>query len=285
MTRQEFINVLLPLIIQDGADRATADRIVEMKTTSELGLLYARFVREGRIKLPTPTVTQADADQAARHAAQQLETIRDQHAEALSRARAERNADAILFKHRQDMDREPQRQTEAAASLARDRAAFDQAAKQLRSFARNDANFHLCRRVLGGGNVSVQLISEGIASGALQLSKITQTELDEYRAADVEQRNRRLLDMPIHELKREVRREQAENRATASQRESNELLEEMRVRDLQVNLPPLPTHDQSGVLIDANYLKKLCNIDLPKYKHWLRRFGGYALTLRLQGRT
>jgi hypothetical protein len=262
MTRQEFINVLLPAIIRSGADRATADRIIEMKTTSELRILHARFIREGRIQLPTPTVTQADVDQAAQDAELELETIREQHRERLSAQRAERDADRILFQRQQYLDREPQRKAQAEQALAHDKTAFNDAAKVLRSFSPNsEANFNLCRQVLGEGNVSAHLISEDVASGALQLSKITQAELDEYRAEDVQAANRRLLDMNPLELKAEIRRETQ--------------------ADSYAGYPDMPMVNSDGTKLDSRFFRRATAAEIRTY---VRRYGNVQVTDAIRNR-
>jgi hypothetical protein len=102
MTRQEFINVLLPAIIRDGAGRATADRIIGMKTTSELSILHARFIREGRIKSTAPSVTDQDVEAERQRGEREIEQLREHYQERAAIVRANREADRLEFCRQQD---------------------------------------------------------------------------------------------------------------------------------------------------------------------------------------
>jgi hypothetical protein len=74
------------------------------------------------------------------------------------------------------------------------------------------------------------------------------------------------------------------NVAAASEKQNREALEAQQQRDQDHGgYPPLPTHDQTGAVLDAQWLKRCCNLDTPKYKFLLRRYGAAQLTARLRG--
>jgi hypothetical protein len=282
MTRQQLINVVLPLIIQDTKDRATADRIIEMKTTSELGILYARFIREGRVQPPTPAVTHAEVEAERIKGEQELQRLRDELEMDQALAVEARIMEAEKFRKQQYLDQEPQRKAEAEAVLARDRAAFGDAAKLLCSFTPNsEANFNLCRQVLGEGNVSIHLISEGIASGALQLSQITQTELNEYRAEDVSRRNADLKAMDIPTLKAEVRRESTERAKHHHEQETDRVLAAQQQADSYVGFPEMPLVNSDGVKLDSLFFRRATAATIRVY---LRRYGNAQITNAIRNR-
>jgi hypothetical protein len=170
-----------------------------------------------------------------------------------------------------------------AAQEQADKRTFLDGYNTLRSFSNNMANWNVVHSTLGPG-FRVYDLEQALASNAISLSKPSQAEIDSWANQDIARRNAELKAMDIPTLKKEMLREQAENRAATNQREENALLEDMRQRDAQLNLPPLPTHDQNGVEISAAYLKRLLNTDMARYKYFLKRWGGYAMTLRLQGR-
>jgi hypothetical protein len=192
---------------------------------------------------------------------------------------AERAAAWWLHQRQKEQAEAPQR----AAQVVRDKKVFLEAYQTLRSFKNDAANWNIVSSTLGPG-FTVYDVQQAVASNAIQLSKPGQAEIDQWAQDDIERHNERLLSMSVPELKQEMVREQTASRAASSGREENQMLEEMRVRDAQMRLPPLPSVDQNGKPIDSRYLKTLCNTDIGKYKFWLKKYGGYALTLRLQGR-
>jgi hypothetical protein len=286
MTRDKYLEALLPGVRESivhfvGAERERRARaMLEQYTTNELAIMYSKQVAARAIKPPTPAVTHAEVEKGERiKGERERQKLRDQHEMNQALDAEARIMEVEKFRKQQFEQQAPQR----AAQLAEDKQTFIKAYNRLRSFTNNEANWNLVISTLGSG-FSVYDLEQAILSNAIQLSKPTQDEHDNWTRQDVAHRNAELKAMDIPTLKKELLREQTANRVAATQREENGMLEEMRLRDLQMNLPPLPTHDQNGHVIDATYLKRLCNTDLPKYKHWLRRFGGYALTLRLQGR-
>src|SRR6267142_122801 len=69
--------------------------------------------------------------------------------EELLRINAERAANKTLFELQRAREREPQRKAEAERQDKQDRATFNDAARTLRSFGLNEANFSVIRSTLG----------------------------------------------------------------------------------------------------------------------------------------
>src|SRR2546426_8588019 len=67
----------------------------------------------------------------------------------LIRIQVEREATRIWHQYEMQQAREPQRKAEAKAQLAQHRQTFADAAKTLRSFTVNEANFNVVRQTLG----------------------------------------------------------------------------------------------------------------------------------------
>jgi hypothetical protein len=208
----------------------------------------------------------------------ELETLREQHREKLAVRHAEQDADWLLFQRQKSEAEAPQR----AAQQQADKKTFLDGHNTLRSFSNNKANWNVVSSTLGPG-FRVYDLEQALVSNAIQLSKPGQAEIDQWAQDDVERHNKRLLSMSVPELKQEMLREQTASRAASSQREENQLLEEMRQRDVQMNYPPLPSH-HNGVEVNSAFLKRLCNTEIGKYRFWLKKFGGYQLSCRLMGR-
>jgi hypothetical protein len=281
MTRDEYLEALLPAARQTithfvGAERERrAKAMLDECTDNELSLMYAKQVASGSIKPKTPAMTDAYVEAVRLQGEAELEALREQHRDKAAAQMAEQAADYWAFQQQV----EPQRKLEAEAVLARDRAAFDDAAKILRSFSRNQANFNLCRQVLGDGNLSVHLIGEGVASGLLQLSKITQTELDEYRVDDVKAANRRLLDMDPLELRAEMIREQQRRAFITHEQETKRIAEAERNADSHMDYAELPQQLPDGTKLDSLFFRKAKTETL---KFYIRKFGPYQVSDRIR---
>ncbi len=124
--------------------------------------------------------------------------------EKLLQIEAERAADQALHKLHVQRIREPQRRAEAKAQLEQDRATFNDAAKTLRSFGLNEANFSVIRSTLGP-NFTTYSIQQALASNALNLSPPTQQEQDEWTRQDIKAHNTALLNADIPTLRKLAR--------------------------------------------------------------------------------
>jgi hypothetical protein len=228
MNRTELAKILLPMIARvECINVKTAERVIEEKTTNELSLLYNKYLNEGHFQRPAPPVTAADVQAERERGEAALANLRDRHAEALSRKRAERNADALIFQRQQYEADSPRRQQE----LAKAQQAIVDAHATLRTFALNDANISLLLSVIDPANVSAHTISQAIASDAVNLAPPTAAEKAQWAQDDIAAHNARLCGLNPLELRVELKKEQAANRAAQGQREENLMLEEMRLRD------------------------------------------------------
>jgi hypothetical protein len=154
-----------------------------------------------------------------------------------------------------------------------DKQTFVEAAKTLR-FGVNDANFNLTRQLLGPG-FSQHAIQQALSSNALQLSRPTQEELDQWAAQDIEAHNEALLKADPVTLRALARQESADNRAQEQQQQANESFEATKRRDEATGFPPLP----------ADITKEqIRNASVERLKYWVKRFGNHQINLRLNGR-
>jgi hypothetical protein len=213
--------------------------------------------------------------------AEAVTKLRKQHAdnieqieERVLRAQAERAVDFAMFQR----SREPQRKAAETAQLGLDRQTFADAAKTLRSFAVNEANFNVIRQTIGSG-FSVFAIQQALSSNALQLSPPTQQELDQWESERIEQHNEALQNLDPDQLRARVRQEASESRAAAVQQEADRQLAAATARDAVLGFPPLPTHWQ-GHQLDASFIR---TCDVPTQKLLNKRFGPAQLEARLRG--
>jgi hypothetical protein len=211
---------------------------------------------------------------------QELNKLREHYRDKAAARQAEVDADRWEFQRQQEEAYRPQRQRD----LAKARQIIVESQLVLRSYSLNEANISLLLSVIDPPNMSLYAISQAIDSHAVSLTPPTSEEQEAWRLADIEQHNRELQELSIPELKRRVR-ERSVNVAAASEKQNREALEAQQQRDQDHGgYPPLPTHTPEGQPIDAQFLKKMCNTDLPRYKFYLKKYSASALTARLQGR-
>ena len=285
MTRDEYLEALLPAARQTithfvGAERERRARaMLDECTDSELSLMYAKQVANGSIKPQTPAVTHFHVEEERIKGEQELDQLREHYRDNAAARLADMDADRWLFQQQQEEAYRPQRQKE----LVKARQIIIESQAILRSYSLNEANISLLLSVIDPANMSLYAISQAIDSHAVSLTPPTSEEQEAWRLADIEQHNRELQELSIPELKRRVR-ERSVNVAAASERQNREALEAQQKRDADSGeFPRLPTHDQTGAVLDARYLKTLCNTDIGKYKFWLKKYGAAQLTARLQG--
>jgi len=286
MTRDEYLEALLPAARQAtthfvGTERERRARaMLDECTDSELLVMYNKQVVSGSIKPHTPALTHEQVERERLRGQQELLKLREDYAEKLAIRRAEEDADRILFQRAAYEADAPVRKQ----ALIRAREVIKNAQAALRNFALNEANVNVILSALGT-DLSVYEISQAIDSHAVSLTPPTSEEQEAWRLADIERHNRELQELSIPELKRRVREERSVNVAAASEKQNREALEAQQQRDQDYGgYPPLPTHTPEGQPIDAQFLKKMCNTDLPRYKFYLKKYSASALTARLQGR-
>jgi hypothetical protein len=246
MTRQEIIDVFL--IRAASSERDELRRILEKMTWAELEQAYDVIQVRTRLEATNEKLAQIAVDSAAE---------RIWHEEGIRLAR------------------EPQRKAEATRQLAKDHKTFMQAAKTLRSFALNEANFNVIRSILGP-NFTEYSIQQGLAN-VLQLSPPTQKELTEWERERIEQENLRLQAMSIPELRKLAREAGARGPAAP------ELDQVQKVRTAsQPQFEPLPStilYKGGEELLDRDFLLRGCDKDF--YKYLLNRYGSVQLTARI----
>jgi hypothetical protein len=205
--------------------------------------------------------------------------------ERLLEIQAERAADKAMFELQKRTDREPQRKREEEQQLSVDRETFADAAKTLRSFALNEANFTVIRSVLGP-NFTTYSIQQAIGSNALELSPPTQQEQDEWARQEIEAHNLRLLNTDIPTLRKLAREAGAQ---IATRPAVPQLDETQRVRQAErsegISYPPLPDEFRDGnnpeEVLDAAFIQK-CSKETMRLL--LKRYGADQVNEALRTR-
>ncbi len=174
MTRKEIIDLVVvrnPETTPGGHQQLR--RVLEAKSATELDQMYDQILLEAK-------------------------------EEELIRIQAERSAERALYQLHLQRVTEPQRKAEEKAQLAQDKQTFADAAKTLRSFGMNEANFNVIRQTLGAG-FSVYSVQQLVQANAAILSPPTQEESNEWTRQDIEEHNRRLLSADLPTLRRLTR--------------------------------------------------------------------------------
>lgn len=202
--------------------------------------------------------------------------------EELLQINAERAANVALYKHLQQQEREPQRKAEEKTLLEADRKTFAEAAKTLRSFAVNDANFSIIRKTLGAG-FSVYQIRELVASNGATLSPPTQEELNEWDREAIEAHNLRLLGADLPTLRKLAREAGARGPVAPPPDETQRVRAAERVDGF--THPPLPEEFRDGngpeQVLDASFIRR-CSRET--YRLLFDRYGSAQITEALRTR-
>lgn len=255
MTRNEIIDVFI--VRAAPAERAGLRRMLEKMSKEELDKAYQ--------------VLQANQEQQA---------VLEAAEEKLIRINAEIDAERALAALHVRQLREPQRK----AQLEQDGKTFAEAARTLRSFAVNEANFNIIRQTLGEG-FSVYQIQELIAANGASptLSGPTQQEFDEYQRQDIEAHNLRLLSADLPTLRRLTR--EAGTRI-ADSRPAMDETQRVRAasRDDGFAYPPLPEEIRVGdrdEVLDAAFIQRA---DAATLRLLIKRYGSEQVTEALKTR-
>ncbi len=190
-------------------------------------------------------------------------------------------ANRIPWQSADALDSEKQKRV-AARQLAEDQGTFNNAAKSLRTFGINQANFNVARSTLKEGFNRYD-ISKALAANALQLSPPSQADLDQWAAEDVQAHNQALLrvaETDPTKLRTIVKQEAEQRRAEVHQSESDRALAATRARDAAIGgFPPLPETWQ-GRPLDATFIRTCAP---TTHKLLAKKFGNAQLTARLRG--
>ena len=254
MTRSEIIDVFI--VRTAPADRQHLRQILEKMSKEELEMA---------------------------HEALQAQVQLQATEEELLRIQVEREADRVLHELDMQKARESQTRGEAKAQLEADRKTFIDAAKSLRSFTVNEANFNVTRQTLGAG-FSIYQIQQMLAANAAVLSPPTQQELDEWDRAAIEAHNLRLLSMDIPTL-RKLAREAGARGPVAPPPDETQRIRQASDRADGYAYPVLPDEFRDGngpeEALDAKFLKK-CSKET--FKFLLKRYGSAQIDEGLRTR-
>jgi hypothetical protein len=201
----------------------------------------------------------------------------------LIRIQAERAADRALHELHVRKLREPQRKAEAERQEKQDRETFTQAAKTLRSFSVNQANFNVCRTTLGEGFSTFQIEQMLAANGAV-LSPPTQEELAEWTRQEIEAHNLRLKSMDIQSLRKLVRDVGARGQVAPPLDEIQKVRQAEKAADTSWAYPALPEEFKEGdreVLLDAAFLR---NCSRETFRFLIKRYGSAQIDEALRTR-
>src|ERR1700731_2600124 len=219
MTKAELIRIVEPAVTRrSGRTVAESVALLDASSLAELQQMLERQLRAGLIQRPEPLpppqqLEDANADDLAK-AQQELADVQEENMRRVGEIRAEQ----LLHQLRMHEAAEPRRKAEAVKQEKQDRRTFAHAAKTIRSFAANEANFNLIRQTLGDG-FSVYQIQQMIAANGAILSPSTQQELNEWRQEEVRARQDYLKQASPEELRHAARTE------AAAQREENQRVE------------------------------------------------------------
>jgi len=196
----------------------------------------------------------------------------------LIRIQAEIAAERELFR----LSREPQRKAQEKAQLAQDRATFNDAARTLRSFGLNEANFGVIRSTLGP-NFTTYSIQQALASNALNLSPPTQQELDEWNRQDIKTHNQHLLNLDVPSL-RKLAREAGARRQAPVAADETQRVRAATEEHYGTRYPELPDELRIGdrdQLIDSAYIR---NCPKEVLKSLIHKYGAPQIDEALRTR-
>ena len=259
-----------------------------MKSKQELvDLLWAR-IGISRSELSTKTVAELESILTDHHLAQ-IRAEAAQAAEAadeeLIQIQAERAAARAIHELEMSQAREPHRRAEVKAQLEQDRKTFEDAARTLRSFGVNEANFNVVRQTLGVG-FSVHQIRQMLAANGAMLSPPKQQELNDWERERIERHNEMLRNADTETLRSIVRSESEQRRIQFQRDEDQRQLAAREAKDQAFGFPPLPEiNAATGEKLNSAYFIRLSNTDLQKFKNYIRYYGASQITRALRERT
>ena len=148
----------------------------------------------------------------------------------------------------------------------------------------NTAALNLLRGKFGAGFNQVE-IEQALQSRLINLGPASDEALAEWAQEDEEQRQDWLVNQASPaELRAAAQVETEQGRNQFQQQEAAERFAARERADKAAGYPPLPTHNlETGEAINAPYLNRLSNVDRPRFKALLLRYGNFQLTQRLRG--
>jgi hypothetical protein len=170
----------------------------------------------------------------------------------------------------------------AEAQAAQDRETFNAFARE-NGFSEVEANFRLAKSVLEDGFSKYTLL-QAVRSNALTLAVASPTELSRYSREAAEARQDFLINQATPQQLAQAARQESEQRRIEFQRaEAERQIAARETMDAAYGFPLLPEFNAEGTKIDASYLNRISNTNLPLFKALIRKHGAAALTRRLRG--
>jgi vacuolar-type H+-ATPase subunit I/STV1 len=179
--------------------------------------------------------------------------------------------------------RKPQFEQQQKEQTDRDRKTFADAARTLRSFSQIEANFNILRQTLGFG-FTVFGVQQAMAAGTVQLSPVTQHELNQWERERIEARNEYLKNTDPETLRMEAKKEAEVNRAAAQQAHTAGQLQVGLQREQAAGFPPLPETNSAGEILNGAFFHRLSNTDIGKFKDFIRKYGAAQVTEAIRNR-
>jgi hypothetical protein len=249
-----------------------------MNRSEIIELLVVRAAPDERQKLRQALSTYSTEELKQIEQALISQAVSNVAEDELIRIQAEIAAERELFR----LSRKPEAERQEKAQLEADRKTFIEAAKSLRSFAVNDANFNVIRQTLGAG-FSVYAVQQMLEANGATLSPPTQDELNEWTRREIEEHNLRLLTMDIPSLRKLAREAGASGPVPPQPDETQRVRQAERVDG--VAYLPLPDEFRDGngpeEALDAAFIRK-CSRET--YRLLLKRYGSAQIDEALRTR-
>lgn len=279
MDRQTLIKKLSPAI--EKATGKTADQVARdlaSASIQELEAMLNRQIQRGLIT-PEPEPTAPLVDQAAiQKDIDDLERILIAR-EGQRRELVQREAQHAEFLAEQSVRDEPKK----AQQLKYDRNVFLQFCKDYGiSFC--DANFNLAHQTLQD-DFSKYSLAQAARDGRLDMAKATQAELNEWAREAAERREHFLRNQASPEELRATARQESElRRQEAVKQEDQRQLSIREQKDAAFGFPPLPEFAADGTKLDSKFFVRISNSDLGRFRNFVKKYGGSAITQALRQR-
>lgn len=191
-------------------------------------------------------------------------------------------AESLTWQNADVMD--PKRIKQAAIAQAEaDRKIFEKVCRN-HGLSTCEANFQVLHDLLQD-DFSEYSAGQVIASQAVSLVPASSAEIQQRTQQAAKERQDYLINRATPEELRAAAHAETEHRRQEARRAEQErqIAERAKV-DAAYGYPPLPEiHQPSGEPIDATWLNRISNTNLPLFKALLIKHGNFALTQRLRG--
>jgi hypothetical protein len=173
-----------------------------------------------------------------------------------------------------------QREAEATANLQENKRVFPLAARQF-GFSEVEANFSVLVQALG--TLTLYNIQQFLAANPTTLAPATPEQLQQWAKESAAAHQQYLNTLPPGHPDRQADIEQ--RRALAQQAEEKRRLDTMRVRDDSLGFPVLPEINlETGERLDSAYFTRLTNLDMGKFRRYMKQYGSSQITEALRNR-